>query len=350
MNVGVLLPNWVGDAVMATPALRTLRQHLPEARLVGIARPYLKSLLEGTNWLDHLVFWEHHGSGWMGRTLAAVQPMRRERFDLLILLRASFFAGLMGRVSGAKRVVGYARNSRSWLLDDAVPPLHRGRGSEPVSAVDDYLRLVEHLGFTPSSRQLELATTPADEAAADVAWRRLRLPDPSRVMLLNAGGEYGGAKHWPAEYCVSLALRAADEFGLSTLILCGPKERAAAAALEHAANDPRVRSMAREDTGFGITKAIVGRARLMLTTDSGPRHIASAMNTPTVALFGPIDPRWSANYQPDSIQLQVPLDCAPCGRRKCPLGHHKCMRELTVDLALRAIGQMLERTQARRAA
>jgi heptosyltransferase-2 len=173
------------------------------------------------------------------------------------------------------------------------------------------------------------------------------LPAPDQVLLLNVGGAYGEAKYWPTEYCVSLALRAADEFGLTTLVLCGPGERASAAAIEESANHPQVRSLATEDVSFGTTKAIVRRSRLMVTTDSGPRHIASALGTPTVVLFGPIDPRWSRNYQRQSIELRVPLDCSPCGQRVCPLGHHKCMRDLTVDRVLRAVEQTLEGSEFR---
>jgi heptosyltransferase-2 len=160
------------------------------------------------------------------------------------------------------------------------------------------------------------------------------------VLLLNAGGAYGQAKHWPAEYCVSLALRAADEFGLTTLVLCGPQEREEAAAIENAARHPQVRSLAREDVSFGTTKAIIRRSRLLVSTDSGPRHLAAALGTPTVVLFGPIDPRWSRNYQRQTIELHVPLDCAPCGQRICPLGHHRCMRDLTVDQVLRAVERL----------
>src|SRR5262249_22505518 len=152
-------------------------------------------------------------------------------------------------------------------------------------------------GFAADSRQLELATTPANESAADGVWKRLALPPGDRVMLLNTGGAYGEAKHWPAEYCVSLALRAADEFGLTTLVLCGPQEREAAAAIENAARHPHVRSLAQDDVSFGTTKAIIRRSRLLVTTDSGPRHIGSALGTPTIVLFGSMDPRWSRNYQ-----------------------------------------------------
>jgi heptosyltransferase II len=201
--------------------------------------------------------------------------------------------------------------------------------------------LLQQLGYEPRSRRLELCTTPENEAAADGIWKRLALPPSDRVMLLNGGGAYGEAKRWPPEYCVSLALRAAEEFGLTTLVLCGPQERDAAAAIENAARHPQVLSLAREDVSFGTTKAIIRRSRLMVTTDSGPRHIASAFDTPTVVLFGPIDARFSRNYQPRTIELSVPLDCAPCGRRVCPLGHHRCMRDLTVDQVLRAVEKML---------
>lgn len=342
MRVAVLLPSWVGDLVMATPALRALRENLPSARIVGVARPYLIPLLDGTSWLDAILPWEHRGRGrfWQGAKL--VRQLRREELDLALLLRATWSAGLAAWLSGARRLVGYARRGLGCLLTDPLRPLHEGRSSPPVSAVDEYLHLVEHLGYSVRSRALQLATTPQDEAQADGVWRRLNLPPPAEVLLLNVGGAYGEAKHWPPEYCVSLALRAAEEFDLTTLVLCGPQERELARVIERAASHPRVASLADEDVRFGTTKAIIRRSRLMVTTDSGPRHIAAALGTPTVVLFGPIDPGFSRNGQRASIELRVPLPCAPCGRRRCPLGHHHCMRLLTVDQVLGAIARLLE--------
>jgi lipopolysaccharide heptosyltransferase II len=341
VRVGVLLPNWVGDVAMATPTLRTLRRELPDARLIGIARPYLIPLLDGTPWLNAILSWEYKGRGRMGRTWRLLRQLRAERLDVLILLRASLTAGIIARLSRARYTIGYARRGLDWLLTHPVEPLYFGRGSTPVSAVDDYLNLLNVLGLSATHKQVELATTSANERAADGVWKRFALPPGQHVMLLNTGGAYGEAKHWPAEYCVSLALRAADEFGLTTLVLCGPQERQAAAAIENAAHHPQVRSLAAEDVSFGTTKAIIRRSRLLVTTDSGPRHVASALGTPTVVLFGPIDPRWSRNYQRESIELSVPLDCAPCGRRVCPLGHHRCMRDLTVDQVLGAVAMTL---------
>lgn len=348
MRVAVLLPSWVGDLVMATPALRALRENLPAARIVGVVRPYLMPLLEGTAWLDALLPWEHRGRGRWGRGLALVRQLRAERLDLALLLRATWSAGLVAWLAGARRLVGYARRGLGCLLTDPLRPLHQGRGSSPVAAVDEYLHLVQSLGFTIRSRALELRVTPQDEARAEGVWQRLHLPPPEEVLLLNAGGAYGEAKHWPSEYCVSLALRVAEEFGMTTLVLCGPDERALARTIERAASHPRVVSLAEEDVRFGTTKAIIRRSRLLVTTDSGPRHIAAAVGTPTVVLFGPIDPGFSRNGQRDCIELRVPLDCSPCGRRRCPLGHHHCMRLLTVDQVLAAMAELLSRPRTLR--
>jgi heptosyltransferase-2 len=93
--------------------------------------------------------------------------------------------------------------------------------------------------------------------------------------------------------------------------------------------------------GIGPSKAIIRRMQLMVSTDSGPRHLASALGVPTIGLFGPIDPAWSANYQAGAIGLRLDLPCSPCGKRICPLKHHRCMRDLSVEMVFAAVKQML---------
>jgi heptosyltransferase-2 len=341
VKIGVLLPNWVGDVVLATPTLRALRRQFPAAQITAIARSYLLPLLNGSDLVTRSLAWEHHGPGWLRRTWQLASELRRERLSAVLVLRNSGFAAAIARASGARQVVGYARRaSRLFLTTALSPPIASGR-YVPISAVDYYLKLAETLGCDTSSPRLELATTDTDEAAADAIWDRLGLPDPRDVVLLNAGGAYGSAKHWPPEHSIELARRIADEMGLSVVVLCGPGERVAAAALAEAAGHPRVQSLADEDVRFGPTKALLRRARLLVTTDSGPRHIAAAVGTPTITLFGPIDPRWSENYQPGAVQLRLPLACSPCGRRTCPLSHHECMRGLTPEFVLRAVERLL---------
>jgi heptosyltransferase-2 len=350
MNIGVLLPNWVGDLVMATPTLRALGLRYPSARILGIARPYLLPLLAGLPWLTERVAWEHRGRGWIGRTWRLVRTLRRERLNAMLVLRNSGFAAGVARMSGARESIGYARRGSRAFLTHCLTAPHAAGKYTPISAVDYYLRLAAELDCDTNNPRVELATTLADERGADEMWRNLGLPDPRLTVLLNVGGAYGQAKHWPREQCVELSRRLASELGLAVVILCGPDERAAAGELASAANHPRVQSLANEDVSFGPTKAFIRRAAMLITTDSGPRHIAAAVGTPTITLFGPIDPRWSENYQPGAVQLRLPLDCSPCGKRVCPVGHHRCLRELTPDMVLRAVQQVLSRSQQRKVA
>lgn len=108
--------------------------------------------------------------------------------------------------------------------------------------------------------------------------------------------------------------------------------------------------MAEQDLSLEASKACLRRSDLLVTTDSGPRHIAAAFDVPTVVLFGPIHPAWSYNYATSSIQMYDHLDCSPCGKRVCPLGHHRCMNDLTPDRVHRAVTMLLGETEADQAA
>lgn len=365
MRIGVMLPNWVGDCVMATPTLRALRRRFPLAQITGIARPHLLSLFSPVDWLDRRLAWEPRGSGWLkpgylnpgwlglgrlGRTAKLIAELRREPLDLLFVLRNSGLAAAVARASGAKETIGYARRGSGLFLSRALAPPRAGGRFTPISAVDYYLQLAEAAGCPPESPELELSTTDDDEAAADAIWRRLDLPDPEEVVLLNVGGAYGAAKQWPAEHASELARQLAEQDGLTAVFLCGPDEREQAARLSAAADHPRVKSLATEDVRFGPTKAFIRRASLLVSTDSGPRHIAAAVGTPTVALFGPIDPAWSENYQIAARRLHLRLECAPCGKRTCPLAHHRCLRDLTPAMVRRAVHSLRASTTAATAA
>jgi heptosyltransferase-2 len=241
------------------------------------------------------------------------------------------------------------RSGRGWLLNRRLHPPRTGRRFTPISAVDYYLELARAAGCRPESRKPELFTTFLDEQAADTLWRKFKL-EGQAVVALNSGGAYGAAKHWPVEHFAELARRLAGECDVSVLVLCGPAERGAAADIVRRAACPRVHSLAQERLGIGLSKACVRRSRLLVSTDSGPRHFAAAFGVPAVALFGPTDPRWSINYHPREIHLQHPLDCQPCAKRVCPLLHHRCMRDLSVQRVFEAAESLLNNVHQQRAA
>jgi heptosyltransferase-2 len=352
MNIGVMLPNWIGDVVMATPTLRALRQRHAEAKIVGIVRPSVAEVLAGSSWLDEAILHDHRSRDPALRTSALIRRLRALRLDKLLVLTNSLRSGLIAWLSGAKQRYGYARSGRGWLLNRRLYPPRLGRRLLPVSAVDYYLQLAAAAGCEgegSASRQPELFTTRLDEAAADRVWRKFDLAG-SAVVTLNSGGAYGAAKHWPVEHFAALARRLVDGRDVSVLVLCGPAEREAAAEIVRLAACQRVYSLAEETPGIGLSKACVRRSRLLVSTDSGPRHFAAAFGVPAVALFGPTDPRWSINYHPQEVHLQHLLDCQPCAKRVCPLAHHRCMRDLSVQCVFDAAMSLLESEQCRDAA
>lgn len=342
MKVVIFLPNWIGDVAMATPALRALRSGLgPAAELVGVLRPYVADVLAGTSWLDRTLPFDPRSRNSEQRSWSLVRQLRRWKPDLAIFLTNSFRPACIAWLSGIPRRVGYARSGRSWLLTDAVA---WQSAAEVRSAVDVYLRLVQHVDCSSIQPTLELATLPQDEAAADLVWQTLGL-GAEPVVAMHAGGGWGGtatAKQWPLPHFAQLAQRIERELDHAVLILCGPNERASAAEVARLANRPRVVSLAEQPLGIGLSKACIRRSRLMVTTDSGPRHFAAAFEIPTVALFGPTDPRLSHNYHPAESQLVEPIPCHPCGQRFCPLTHHDCLQRLSVDRVMAAIRKLIQ--------
>lgn len=348
-----MLPNWIGDLAMATPALRAIRKHFAGAELIGLVRPYAAAVLGGTPWLDRLIRWEHRGWRAVPGNARMACDLRRQQLDTIVLMRNSLTTAVVARASGARRIVGYERMGGKWLLTETLAIPKSGRQIIPVSAVDSYLELAYLLGCPPESRELELVTTPADEEAGNAIWKELRIPEGHSAIMLNTGGAYGGAKHWPVEQGAALARRVADELGMYVIINCGPGERATVEEIARLANHRQVKSLSHLPPrlrGIGPSKAIIRRMQLMVSTDSGPRHLAAALGVPTVCLFGPINPAWSANYQPNSVGLRLDLPCSPCGKRTCPLKHHRCMRDLSVEMVFAAVKRMLAADAVRIAA
>lgn len=346
-RIAVFLPNWIGDAVMATPTLRALRTRFaPEAEIVGIMRPHVAELLQGSGLID--VVWPYDPA----RREFALRPrgilwrLTRERADVSVHLTNDLVSAVVARLGRVPVRAGYARNRRGWLLSHPLEAPHDGRAFLPISALDYYLAIADALGCAAGPPRMQLATLPADEDAADAAWHALGLDPGEPVILLNSSGAYGAAKLWPDEHFAALARRIAGALDHAVVLLCGPDERARAAAIAARAAHPRVRSLADRPLGIGLTKACVRRARCLVTTDSGPRHVGAAFGVPVVAIFGPTDPAWSETAFPLEVKVRRDVPCGPCGMRACPEGHHACMRDLEVSTVFAAVTRAIAEDRA----
>jgi heptosyltransferase II len=348
MNIAVFLPNWIGDAVVATPAVRALRQHFSSARLIGVMKPYVAGVMEGSPCLDSAVLLDQRGS-WARRWWAVAWKLRREGVDQAVLFPNSLRSAFIAWLAGCQRIVGFNRYGRRWMLTDALQPSWGSGGRlQPTPLIDDYNRLAQRAGCPWPGHRMEVFTTPGDKAQADDVWQRGRLGDHREIVCLNPGAAFGSSKHWCAESFATLAQELVDRRGSGILILCGPAERQLARQIAELTRRPGVHSLADHPLSLGLTKACLRRSDLLVTTDSGPRHFATALGRPVVTLFGPTHIAWTETYYPLATHLQKKVTCGPCQLRTCPLDH-RCMKLLTPAEVFDAAQQLLGRTSQRKA-
>jgi heptosyltransferase II len=346
-SIALFLPNWIGDVVMATPAIRAIRSHFPDAKILGVCKPYVADTLAGSPWLDDLVLFDRSGPRHR-RFPSVLARLRSEALDATVLFPNSFRAALLAKLAGSTRIVGYARYLRDPLLTDRLYAKRGMNGHpQPSPILDDYNRLAMKIGVPNPDHTMELFTTANDEAAAERFWLQHGLNRVPRVVGLNPGGAFGASKHWPTQHFVELAQRFCEQRGTTVVVLCGPAERDEAARIVTQTARPNAISMGNADLSIGLTKAIVRRLNLLVTTDSGPRHFAAAFGVPVVTLFGPTHIEWTETQFPNAIHLQKKLPCGPCQQRSCPEGHHRCMTELSPADVYTAATNLLARAAPR---
>ena len=347
MKIAIFMPNWIGDAVMATPAIRAIRAQYPEASIVAIARPPIGDVLAGTDLVDRVLAHQPKSDFAEDKGWRFVVRLREEEFDLAILFPNSLRSAWLAWLSGAKQRVGYSRDGRGLLLTDRLVPHSLVK---PNPEIDEYLRIVEHLGCENLTRQMELGLLAEDELQLERFWESQSSQLRSRELIcFNPGGAFGAAKHWTAQSFGELAHRLAEERQKTVLVLCGPAEREEARQIVRHANHEYVVSLAGMPPSIGLTKAAIRSAQLLVSTDSGPRHFAAPFDVPVVTLFGPTHIEWSETYYEKAIHLQLDLDCGPCQKRVCPLGHLNCMNDLKPGMVFNAVDELLAREdQAKR--
>jgi heptosyltransferase-2 len=209
----------------------------------------------------------------------------------------------------------------------------------PSPIVKYYMGLAQYLGAGGRDLKMELFVTPAERREAEAVLERAGLaPDTDRpaaagrppMILLNPGANYGAAKLWKAEHFAALADRFMGELDATVLISAAPKERPIVEQVKRLMKRAPV-DLSNKGTDLGSLKEIVRRCDLMVTNDTGPRHIAAAMDVPVVTVFGPTHPEWTEIYYPKERQVAVKVFCGPCQKKTCPLDH-RCMTRVTPDM------------------
>jgi heptosyltransferase-2 len=317
----VRLPNWLGDTVMAVPALRALRAAFPDTPLLA-AGPWT-SVLAGQGLADVLLTYPR---AWSAR-LRSADLARDFRADIAVLLPNSFESALAARYWGAKRRIGFATGARRWLLTDA-PALPSPRGHQ----IDEYMVLAAVAGaadgaagaapVSPEPR-LDAPSGDSDERREVRSWLAdANVSGAHPLVGLHLGAAYGDAKVWPVDRVIEL-VRRLSRFHAVPLLLGTTGNVEAADRIVAATGAASLVGRDRSAT----LPALLAELDVLVAGDTGVAHLAAALGTPTVTLFGPTDPTRSAPRGPGTV-VRHPVPCAPCFYRSCPI-EHPCMRDIT---------------------
>lgn len=324
-------PNWVGDAVLAIPAMKAVRSHFPEAEITLLVRPWVAGLFTSASFIDKV--WTEPRPSRFNDWTRVTRELRARQFDLGLLLPNSFESALMMFLGRVERRIGYATDGRSWMLTSAVPQTDDHRHQ-----VHYYLDLLKPLSVGDEHPSIEITATGEERTTARRLLGSDGIPTAARFMVLNPGAAYGSAKRWYEDRFAGVADALAEEFGLHVAIVGSEDERAIA---------EQIRSLMKNKTAVlnGKTSletliGVLAESSLMITNDSGPMHIAAALGIPTVAVFGSTDEKVTGPCGPRTRIVKHPVECSPCLLRDCPIDH-RCMTRVSVDDVCRAARELM---------
>jgi lipopolysaccharide heptosyltransferase II len=348
MRILVRATNWVGDAIMALPALRAVRNRFPDAEISILARPYVADIYRDQQICDQLINYDVQGihAGISGREKLSTE-LRTLKFDVALLLQNAFDAAWLAWRAKIPERIGFARDGRSLLLTKpvAVPK----PGEIPSHEKFYYLELLRRAGWIESiSDEPFIAMTVPEEkrrGAAEFLAAAGARPHALRVAV-GAGASYGSAKCWPPARFAEVANRLQSQSDADVILFGTAAESAVSSAI--AANMRRPPIDLTGKTSIADLPALLSQCHLFIGNDSGAMHVAAAVGLPVVAVFGPTDPLGTAPVTPRCTVVQEKPYCSPCFLRRCPTDH-RCMTKVTPEMVEAAVRPWLMKIEVQSA-
>jgi heptosyltransferase-2 len=333
--------NWVGDAVMSLPALDALRTRFPRAEIVLVSKPWVSEIYWHHPAVNRQIIYkpnsEHRGPRGFWRL---VKELQAERFDAAILLQNAFHAAWMARLARIPVRIGYARDGRSLLLDEAIEPPFAGACGHQVNY---YLQLLFRAGVIDPPQAVEeirLRLIDPEKHWAAKKLDSLGLNGPRFLIGLHPGASFGPAKRWMPERFAALGDRLMGALNADVIIFGSAQERPLAEQI--ARTMEHTPTVAAGETSLRQLLALMARCRLMVTNDSGPMHLAAGLGVPLVAIFGSTDERSTGPVGARVRIVKRQVECSPCGLRECPIDF-RCLRGVSVEQVFRATLELVKR-------
>ena len=327
---------------MAVPCFRAIRENFPQAEICLLVRPYVVRLVERLPYFDSIIKYDPKGRDRGVRPYTSLlNRLRKKRFDVAIILPNSFASALIPFLSGIPQRIGYSEDGRGWLLTDRIAPPREAGERIPIPMVDRYLKLCEYLKVKISSRRAQLALSREAEEKAERIHAHYGIGEGERNVLITPGAAFGSSKLWKVEYFAQVADWIIERFACPVLIAPGPGEEVIAQRIEGSMEHKPI-NLVSEIVPLDLLMSLIKKASLLITNDTGPRHVAYAVGTPTVVIMGPTDPRYSNCHRDgNTVILRKELPCVPCHLKQCPTDH-RCMDLITPQEVFDASCNLLE--------
>lgn len=333
----VWLPSPVGDAVLCTPALRALGKRFEGEDIYFLASETVQQLLSPNNFDNEWV--DTRGAG----LTRLARRLKGHGFSRAVLFKNSFGSALTTFLAGVPKRIGYARDCRSLFLTERIyPPKGVNGRFKPVSMIDYYLKIAAQLGCGTADRLTELSVS-AEDTAALPAKLPGTLSPASPLVVLVPGGAYGPSKRWGAERFARTADWLVEKCD-AAVVLCVAPNKIEAQIAEQICKlaERKVHSLVDRPLTMGELKALLAESDLVITNDTGPRHIAIALGKKLITLFGPNNPEWTRTGYEDEVQIVGEAECVPCDKPQCKQERHLCMEAISVEMVCDAAGKILD--------
>lgn len=330
-------PNWVGDAVMALPALRELRRIFADSHLTIASRSSVQGLFEEELLADDFITLDGGNGLFAGaaRVFSEATSFRSARFDIAVLLTNSFGTALAARAGAVKSIAGYATDARRALLNHVIP---FEAGHKSLHQVRYYLNIASNielsiLGGSSVALNAEPRLSVSDEKLqrARTFLQRYGIDTSaadSAILVINPGATNSTAKRWPAERFARTADRFNELQQLQTVIVGTAGDKTVA---NKVAEQMRSRSaVIAGETSIAELKGVLACARLVISNDTGTSHVSAALGIPTVVVFGPTEHVSTRPLSRRAAVVRHQVECSPCMLRECPIDH-RCMTRVEVD-------------------
>jgi heptosyltransferase-2 len=312
-------PNWLGDACMAVPAVRAIKQGRPDAIITVLTPDNIADIWKAVPEVDDVI--TKSSKDGVFKVARSLKQQPGVIFDVALLLPNSLRTGLEAWIAGIDRIIGYAGHNRRWLLNQIIPE----RSNGPVEHhVRHYLRMAQRVGAAVQQKEFASALGEPPEPAPDGVVR----------IGLCPGAEYGPAKRWPAEKFIAAASAVSEQIDCEWLVFGSPKESDLGKQVADGISGNST-NLAGKTTIVELIEHLRD-CDLLLTNDTGTMHLAAMLGIPTVSIFGSTEPVWTGPLGKNHTVLRKHVECTPCFLRECPIDF-RCMEAITVEAVTTAV-------------